>query len=220
MRVTPTPYQAYLRETGPGFGVAFTQLIQTRQPWERALENLDAFLASGGLQADPGKATPKAKRLVWFVDPETQHVEVAEQTPKGKGSWTDGRPVAMKRLYQRDPQLNYLTEQDRTALRSIRREAVGWYGDEIYSFDTSRTIPALVGHPAVFDARQRSRPLGCTLPAGTGRHRGARWLPHRALAYRGCTRRVHRSRDADALSRGRVPRSGCWRCRRSWAGMG
>ena len=156
---TPTPYQAYLAETGSGFGVAFTQLIQTRQPWERALESLDAFLASGGLQADPGKATPKAKRLVWFVDPETQHVEVAEQTPKGKGSWTDGRPVAMKRLYERDPRLNYLTEQDRTALRSIRKEAVGWYGDESYSFDTSRTIPALVGHPAVFDARQRSRPL-------------------------------------------------------------
>ena len=156
---TPTPYQAYLAETGSGFG----RSLHPTHPdapalGARAGELRTPFLPLEACEADP-EATPKAKRLVWFVDPETQHVEVAEQTPKGKGSWTDGRPVAMKRLYERDPRLNDLTEQDRTALRSIRKEAVGWYGDESYSFDTSRTIPALVGHPAVFDARQRSRPL-------------------------------------------------------------
>lgn len=65
----------------------------------------------------------------------------------------------MKRLHDRDPRLDYLTEQDRAVLRSLRKEASGWTGDDSYYFDTLKTIPALVGHPAVFDSRHRSQPL-------------------------------------------------------------
>jgi len=156
---SPTPYKTYLAQAGEGLEIAFTGLIQVRQPWERALESLDAFLGTGPTKAATGQGPRKAKRLVWFLDPDTRTIEVAEQSAKGKDGWTDGRAVAMKRLHERDPRLDYLTEQDRTALRSIRKETSGWYGDESYDFDTLRTIPALVGHPAVFDARHRSRPL-------------------------------------------------------------
>jgi len=156
---SPGPYKAYLSEAGQGVEIAFTQIIQMRQPWERALESLDAFLGAGTSKAVPGSGPRKAKRLAWFLDPNTWAVEVAEQSIRGKDGWTDGRPVAMKRLHERDPRLDYLTEQDRTALRSIRKETSGWYGDESYYFDTPRTIPALIGHPAVFDARHRSRPI-------------------------------------------------------------
>ncbi len=156
---SPGPYKAYLSEAGQGVEIAFTQIIQVRQPWERALESLDAFLGAGTSKAVPGSAPRKAKRLAWFLDPNTRAVEVAEQSAKGRDGWTDGRPVSMKRLHERDPRLDYLTEQDRTALRSLRKETSGWYGDESYDFDTRRTIPALVGHPAVFDARHRSRPI-------------------------------------------------------------
>jgi len=156
---SPTPYKAYLAQAGQGLEIAFTGLIQVRQPWERALESLDAFLGAGPTKAATGPGPRKPKRLVWFLDPDTRTIEVAEQSAKGKDGWTDGRAVAMKRLHERDPRLDYLTEQDRTALRSIRKETSGYYGDESYDFDTLRTIPALVGHPAVFDARHRSRPL-------------------------------------------------------------
>ena len=156
---SPGPYKAYLAEAGQGVEIAFTQIIQVRQPWERALKSLDAFLGAGTSKAVPGSAPRKAKRLAWFLDPDTRAIEVAEQSAKGRDDWTDGRSVAMKRLHERDPRLDYLTEQDRTALRSIRKEGSGWYGDESYYFDTLRTIPALVGHPAVFDARHRSRPI-------------------------------------------------------------
>ena len=155
----PGPYKAYLAATTGRLGVTFTQLIQTRQPWERALESLDAFLGSETSKADTANGPRKAKRLVWFVDPETRHVEVAEQSAKGHQGWTDGRSVAMKRLHEQDPRLDYLTSQDRVALRSIRKETRGWYGEETYYFDTLRTMPSLVGHPAVFDARYRSQPL-------------------------------------------------------------
>ena len=82
-----------------------------------------------------------------------------EQSPKGKDGWTDGRPVSMKRLRDLDPRLDYLTEQDRSALRHIRKDSGGWHGEDHYAFDVYRTIAALVGHPLVFDARKRSQRL-------------------------------------------------------------
>jgi len=151
----PEPYKAWLAGIG---GVAFTRIIQTLQPWERALESLGAFLGDGQ-DSDTAKAPRKAKRLVWFVDPDNETVTVAEQSAKGRDGWTDGRAVAMKRLHEQDPRLDYLTPHDRAALRTIRKETAGWYGEDEYEFDTNRTIPALVGHPAVFDARRRSQPI-------------------------------------------------------------
>ncbi len=152
----PGPYKAWL--AGPSM-VGFTRIIQTRQPWERALESLDAFLGKGDPSADSLRAPRKAKRLVWFVDPETEDVTAAEQSAKGRDGWTDGRAVAMKRLHEQDPRLDYLTPQDRLALRTIRKGTPGWYGEESYEFDSSRTLAALVGHPTVFHAGQRSQPL-------------------------------------------------------------
>ena len=152
----PGPYKAWLDGTS---GVAFTKIIETLQPWERALESLGAFLGGGESGSDTAKAPRKAKRLVWFLDPGTEEVTVAEQSAKGRDGWTDGRAVAMKRLHEQDPRLDYLTPQDRLALRSIRKDTAGWYGEDSYQFDTARTIPALVGHPAVFHAGQRAQPL-------------------------------------------------------------
>lgn len=155
----PAPYKAWLAESDKSLALEFTRIIQIRQPWERALESLDAFLG-GGAKPEAPKAPRKAKRLAWFLDPETHFIDVVEQSAKGRDGWTDGRPVAMKRLHQQDPRLDYLTEQDRRALRTIRAsEVTDWYGEEAFEFDTPRTIAALSGHPAVFDLRQRSQPL-------------------------------------------------------------
>ncbi len=154
----PGRYQAWLAGNAQDLGVVFTQLIQVRQPWERALESLDAFLDAGASK-DAAKAPRKAKRLTWFLDPETLNLDVVEQSAKGHDGWTDGRPVAMKRLHEQDPRLDYLTEQDRRALRCMRKSAASWYGEESFEFDTPRAIAALVGHPAVFDMRRRSQPL-------------------------------------------------------------
>jgi hypothetical protein len=66
----------------------------------------------------------------------------------------------MKRLYEQDPRLDYLTTEDRRALRSIHRAKTGWRDDDyMYEFDPIRALPALVGHPAVFDARRRQQPI-------------------------------------------------------------
>ena len=152
----PEPYKAWLAAAPPT--VAFSRLIQTLQPWERALESLDAFLG-GGTKAETAPAPRKAKRLAFFLDVEHEAVIAVEQSAKGRDGWTDGRPVAMKRLHEQDPRLDYLTTQDRQVLRHIRKESGGWYGEEQYEFDHDRAIAALVGHPAVFDATQRAQQL-------------------------------------------------------------
>nr|WP_294518383.1 DEAD/DEAH box helicase [uncultured Rhodopila sp.] len=152
----PGPYAAWLAANP---GLAFTKIIQTLQPWERALESLGAFLGGGDTAADTAKTQRKAKRLVWFLDPDDEDVTVAEQSAKGRDGWTDGKAVAMKRLHEQDPRLDYLTPQDRLALRTIRKETGGWYGEERYYFDAPRTIAALVGHPAVFHTGRRSQQL-------------------------------------------------------------
>jgi superfamily II DNA or RNA helicase len=155
----PGPYKAWLAETDRAPAITFTQLIQVLPPWERALESLDVFLGAGSAKADTAKTPRKAKRLAWFVDPETEEVTAAEQSAKGRDGWTDGRAVAMKRLHEQDPRLDYLTTQDRLALRTIRKDAAGWWGEDSFAFDSPRTLVALVGHPAVFDARRRVQPI-------------------------------------------------------------
>ena len=156
----PARYRDWLDAQGASPVVRFTEIVQTRQSWERALESLDAFLDAGAPKTEAAKAPRKAKRLVWFVNPDTREIEIAEQSTKGKDGWTDGRGVSMKRLHEQDPRLDYLTDHDRRALRTISKDGgTGWYNPEIYHFDHARTLVALVGHPSVFDARQRSQPL-------------------------------------------------------------
>ena len=151
----PGFFKAWLRDTPRGATIEFTRLTGTAEPWERALESLDAMLGANDGKSD--KAEQKSKRLAWFLDPETRDVTVAEQASKGRGGWSDGRPVSMKRLHMQDPKLDYLTPADRAVLKTIRRLS-SWGGDE-FEFDRDRTIVALIGHPAVFDARQRSQAL-------------------------------------------------------------
>ena len=155
----PGPFKQLIAGTST---IRFTQLIAMRQPWERALESLDAFLGKGTTASETAATPRKTKRLAWFVNPDTQEVAAVEQAAKGSG-WTDGRPVAMKRLHEQDPRLDYLTTQDRLALRSIRKDSSGWHGDDSYELDSDRALPALVGHPAVFHYAQRSQPLELVL---------------------------------------------------------
>ena len=156
----PADYQAFLREADDdGAMVAFTGIVEARPPWERSLESLATVLQGTGSRPAAQTGVRKAKRLAWFVDPESQTVDVLEQSAKGRNGWSDGRNIAMKRLFEQDQRLTYLSDHDRRVLRTIRKETYGWYNEERYDFDSYKTLLALIGHPVVFDARQRLRPL-------------------------------------------------------------
>lgn len=152
-------HDTFLQESNPNEKIiTFTNIIQISEPWERALENLGHFLYSGSQK--PVTSTPqKTKRLVWFLDVNNFNIETLEQSPKGRDGWTPGRAVALKRLYEQDPRLDYLSPQDRQALRTIRKDVYGWYNKEEYSFSTYKTLIALIGHPLLFNAQQREQQL-------------------------------------------------------------
>ena len=155
----PAVYDAFLRVRPDGTQVIdFVKLVEVRQPWERTLDSLAAFLKTGSARPTVAQPISKAKRLAWFVDPEQMTVEVLEQSVKGR-DWTPGRVVAMKRLHEQDPRLDYLTDHDRRALRTIRKDTSSWYNEESYDFDRYRALTTLVGHPLVFDARKRDQLL-------------------------------------------------------------
>ena len=148
-------WRAMLVTMGMNDVIAFTDVIGFKPTWERAFDKLVAFLAPPTAKPADASAAPSRKRLVFVLDPHTNRIEALEQTSKS-GTWTSGRSVAMKRLYDQDPQLDYLTAEDRRVLLTIRKHS-GWYGAGEYAFDESQTLLTLIGHPNVFDARDRSR---------------------------------------------------------------
>jgi superfamily II DNA or RNA helicase len=147
------PYLDYINGADPLIRLPFTRITPPSQPWQRALETIAALL--GPQEATASAAAARGKRLVWFVDPGTLTVAPMEQSPRGRDGWTDGRPVALKRFHEQDQRLTYLTDHDRRVLRLVRKE--DHWGHAEYCFDEERALPALVGHPLVFDARRRTQ---------------------------------------------------------------
>ncbi len=144
----PAPYHAWLARPGNEIAFRFLTLIAVKAPWERALDSIEAMLAPAR-QPEPAART---KRLVWLVDPDTGEIQPLEQSLQARG-WSAGRAVSLKRLYQGDPKLDFLDEFDRRAAGSIHRTVEDWYNRERFECLAERTLPALIGHPRVFDAR-------------------------------------------------------------------
>ena len=125
--------------------IAFTEIIALKQPWERAFDTLTVFLRPGEPKRPAEKAPAKTKRLAWLVDLTSGDVSVVEQSVKGAG-WTGGRPVALKRLHQRDARLDYLTEHDQRLCRCVRKEQ-SWYDEGLYYLDDIPRCPLLPDIP-------------------------------------------------------------------------
>ncbi|MGB8841598.1 MAG: SNF2-related protein, partial [Aliidongia sp.] len=137
---------------GPGLGRRFLDIVPIRDPWERSLDRLEGLIGAGRGEVAKVDAPARAKRLVFLVDPVTQEITPQEQTAKA-GGWSGGRAVALKRLHQHDPKLDYLTPKDLTVIASIRSETGYYYGQLAYGFDPYHALQLLIGHPLVFDAR-------------------------------------------------------------------
>jgi len=138
-------------ETGT---VSILDAIVRQEPWERALE---AMARLG--ESEQGDGQPKRQeRLIWRIHVNEEvgfcHIQPILQKATRKG-WTRGRNVAVKRLFQEQDSLEYLTDHDRRVCKAITvdYESSGYryYGrHEVYSLDPRKALPALVGHPCVF----------------------------------------------------------------------
>jgi superfamily II DNA or RNA helicase len=123
------------------------RLFQIKEPWEHALSALLGLTQSAGEAKAPAQT-----RLVWWIQwlkNGNCAISPREQKRDARGQWTQGRPVALKRLYgQKKP--DFLTPQDREICASIRPVYGGYHAGTHYEIDTAKALPLLVGHPLVF----------------------------------------------------------------------
>ena len=113
--------------------------------WERTLEAL-ANLTEQDAAGFGGQG--HQSRLVWRIGG-SGFLAPFHQSLSKKGTWTKGRGVALRRLYEE----NYdgpLTPNDQRICSAIVAESVGYYGAKEYYFDLDRALPPLIGHPCVF----------------------------------------------------------------------
>ena len=128
-----------------------------QEPWQRALKALAGLRRSETVTAQPQEVNT---RLVWLVDYQSSadgtYVSIAprEQKSKKNGGWTQGRAVALKRLFGKRQKMDFLTEQDERVCLALEGHQeyrrYGYYGQTVFSFNNEKALPHLVGHPLVF----------------------------------------------------------------------
>lgn len=126
--------------------------IQSEKKWQRALKALNL------VSYEDRSATMPRQRLVWMVDYKDGFVTISPKEQKfseGKG-WSQGRAVALKRLYS-GQHLEFLSDHDHKIRATLYREQSKT--GISYKFDMDITLPALVGHPHLFLAESRTIPV-------------------------------------------------------------
>ena len=150
--------QAILDEANQQAG--FKPLVSLKppiEPWMRALDVLkhiseptNGCLSEGNLGAD--------LRMVWWLAyaEEDQDIYVdlvpREQKRTKQGTWSKGRIVSLRRLYEELETFDYLTPQDQAICRTIEKTADrGYYGYADYSYHLpDEALYAAIGHPRIF----------------------------------------------------------------------
>jgi hypothetical protein len=138
----------YIQQVQQDTGMAsYVAGIPIEEPWRRRLRAL--LDTAAGVPDEPASAAART-RLIWLVSYTEGQLLIQPKIQKlsAKGTWTEGRPVALSRLYS-GTDLECLSEQDQTIRASLERRISGYYGVH-YEFNMNRTLPALVGHPLLF----------------------------------------------------------------------
>ena len=141
-------------ETGTA---TLASLVKPMPEWEYPLKEIEmfAFETRNKQKSAPKKVAPGSqRRLVWdFSTDEYNEISVTprEQHANKNGSWSKGRSVAMKRLLENMGTMDFLLEQDRAAIATIRQESNGWRRHKHFYLPEAG-LYALAGHPYVSHA--------------------------------------------------------------------
>ncbi len=134
----------------------FMNIFPVKHSWEYAIDQLHHIVTD---QVNEANQQIQEKRLVWVLDPASLKITVAEQVFRKNNTWGVPKPIALKRIYNLDPKLDYLTPQDKIVITALDRETYGWYDQEQFFWDTRRTLMALIGHPFVFHSQNPDVPI-------------------------------------------------------------
>jgi SNF2 family DNA or RNA helicase len=124
-------------------------IVPKLEDWERALNTLLTVAEKVQSKNGTKNAAIDEMRVAWLLDFERKEVQPVEQK-FGKKGWTDGRNIALKRLYERD--VKNLTEQDSLVVKTAMKRFSDYYtyGAYNYDFDWGKSLSALIGHPYLF----------------------------------------------------------------------
>ncbi len=123
-------------------------IVPKLEDWERALNTLLVVAEKVQGKSEAKNAALDETRVAWLLNFDRREIQPVEQK-YGKKGWTDGRNIALKRLFERD--VKNLTEQDSLVIKTaMRKFNEYYYGSYSYEFDWEKSLSALVGHPFLF----------------------------------------------------------------------
>ena len=130
-------------------------VLPNEKAWQRAIKALNI------VSLEPERNDLPRYRMAWLVDYRDGFVTVSprEQKMTVSGQWSQGRSVALKRLYSGD-NLSFLTEQDQKIRATLHKKESNQ--GTSFEFDMDETLAALVGHPLLFAADNPSLPVEFT----------------------------------------------------------
>jgi len=124
-------------------------IVPRLEDWERALNTL--LMVAEKVQGTGNGTSAKLNetRVAWLIDFGGKAIQPVEQKFSRKG-WTDGRNIALKRLFERD--VRNITEQDSLVVKTSMKkyQDYSYYGTTYYEFDWAKALLALAGHPFLF----------------------------------------------------------------------
>ena len=132
--------------TGQAYAINFIEIIKSKDEWERALDSLSNYFNKN--------ETTKSydKRLVWMLYPNKNREMIVpveqKRTSNTSSTWNKGRHASLKRLYETQHNLDYLTEHDKAVL-SCAKSDYNYYGN--FYIDSDKALLALINNPLVFD---------------------------------------------------------------------
>ncbi|MEY2977068.1 MAG: hypothetical protein RLZZ435_1207 [Cyanobacteriota bacterium] len=135
--------------------IPLNQTIRHQKVWEVSLTALSQLTAK---PTPTETAQSSTYRMIWRIDlasPKSWTIAPLEQKLNSKGTWTKGKPIALKRLVSGDAlqQFPYMTNHDRQVAQCIEMEYEHNYryygGKTSYTFNP-KAILALVDHPHVY----------------------------------------------------------------------
>lgn len=130
-------------------------LARPLSEWEYSLKEIERFAFESRKKRKP--KTKKAvsgvqRRLVWdFDSSKYDDISVAprEQRASRDGAWNKGRSLPLKQLLTKASTMDFLLEQDRAAIATIKQERRSWRGHKRFYLPLAG-LYELAGHPYMF----------------------------------------------------------------------
>ena len=129
-----------------------SQVWEIKELWESQIGALTSLIqGAGSPEADP---TTRTRRLAWKLCRQWEdsvRVVPVEQKRTKRGGWSKGREVSLHRLADYEAEgLDYLTDQDKSALHAIKAQRQGYYRGYSFFLDDAQALEKLAGHPNLF----------------------------------------------------------------------